>query len=82
MDVATIKILAILLVVLFGVSALFWMIEMLVHLIKSPRCPDCNDWLELSDGRAGVLYECPGCRGVFGNQEVEAHRERQSTRGG
>ena len=82
MNEATIKILAILLIVFFGASVMLWLIEMIVHLIKAPRCPDCNDWLELLEGHVGVAYECPGCRGLFGNQEVEAHRERQSTRGG
>lgn len=82
MDTATLKVLALLLVVFFGVSVTLYVIEMLIHLIRAPRCPDCNDWVELSEGRAGVSYECPGCRGLFGKQEVETHRERHITRNG
>ncbi len=82
MDVETIKVLAVIVAVVLWLLIVKYAVEMLVHLIKGPRCPDCYDWLETVEGRVGVAYKCPGCRGLFSNQEVEAHRERQSTRNG
>lgn len=83
MGTETLGILILLTVVFLGVSLILCVIVAVIHLVKGPQCPSCNDWLEVVYYRyGGPLYRCPGCHQEIWYDELEAHRERQSTRGG
>lgn len=60
------------------VTLVLLFVQSIRHLIKGPRCPDCNAWLLEIDGDLGneVHYFCTGCGQNFWKRELEKHRER------
>lgn len=59
-------------IALIALSVLLMMLEWIRHLLRGPRCPHCNDWLEVASDWGEILYNCPGCGAGVWEKEVEA----------
>lgn len=56
---------------LIGLSVILIYIDWLLHLRRAPRCPHCDDWLEVTSDGGEVLYNCPGCGADVWERDVE-----------